>query len=364
MTTQPSICLYLSRTAELLTETGGADDLQDILNFWLHHCDPTQESTLDEPSAMHVLGIGLCCAMSHAPPIPTLLHFSEATAFGAWHDVLVVHPTAISEMHWDELTDTLASLQMEFHNLFSMEEKGFVPCIDIESVLLAIMRRMGHWMSVRTQLRNESEALRSLYDADNEQHSRLRCGVLTDAMDALHAMWSSMCLLLRAKPLQHDANQSACLQAVPLFNHHREASLDSFYEISMVSDLAPGAILQYKNKFRVLFHSISQVIYFHYPAYDRQIQRPMSELNCYKAPAVNLLPLLLQLDPDMSVQYEHTSRANSTESTGKSQWHWKITAGYVLLVNAAGDAYFSVDLRHLYLHAHQTGELMSCDMSA
>lgn len=348
----PPICLYLSRTTELLTRVGTHEELQDILNFWLHHCDPTQDSTLDEPSGMHVLGIGLCCALSHAPPVPTLHAFSEADAFGAWHDMLVVHPTPISEMHWDELTDTLSSLQMEFHNLFAMGEQGFTCCVDIESVLLAIMRRMGHWMRMRTQLRNESEALRSLYDADNEQHSRLRLGVLTDAMDALHAVWTSMCLLLRAKCIRESDGQSSCLHTVQLFNHHREASLDTFYEISMVSDLAPGAILQYKNKFRVLFHSISQVIYFHYPAYDRQIQKPMHELNCYEAPAVNLLPLLLQLDPDMPVRYEHTPTSSSDDTAATSAWHWHVTAGYVLLLDKAGAAYCSNDLRHLYLLAH------------
>lgn len=349
-----SICDILSLTENLTQKEASAQELQQVLQFWLHECDPTEDSSIDHPSCIHVLGIGLCCAMANAPAVPELQDFSEDECMGAWKDILMVHNKPIAEMHWDELTDTLSSTQMEFHNLFVWAEERFRCYVNMEALLLSLMRRMGYCMRRRIQLRNESEALRSLYDADNEQYSRLRLGVLTDAIDALHAMWTSLCLLLHAQEVPHALGEADCLQAVPLFNHHREASLDSFYEISMVADLAPGAILQYKNKFRVLFHSISQVIYFHYPAYDRQIQKPMHALTCYNASAVNILPLLLQLNPDMPVKYEHTKPTCAAHS--HLPWHWTVTAGHVLLIHSTGSAYCSSDIRQLYLLSQSTGE--------
>lgn len=60
--------------------------------------------------------------------------------------------------------------------------------------------------------------------------------------------------------------------------------------------------------FRVLFHSMSQVIYFHYPAHQLQIQVPLYELHCHGAGSIILQSLLLQIRPEIPVPYEQPIR--------------------------------------------------------
>ena len=322
--------------------------LQGILSYWIRHCDGALDSTHDRPNLMHSIGIGLCCTMAATAPLPAIASLQEDEALGDVKEVLLVHSTPLREMSWSEIIDTLSSLQMEFHNLYRVEENGFVCCVNIEAVLLILMRRMGHWMAHRVKLHDAGEAVRSMYEADEEEFSRLHLAAMTDALDSLHAMLAANLILMTAKRLPQERSQSDCLNAVTLYNHHREASLDAFYELSMVSDLAPGAIMQYKHKFRVLFHSISQVIYFHYPAYDRQIQRAMPELSCYGCSAVNLLPLLQQVDPSTPIRYEHTG-AYHTPTLAQSPWQWVVVAGFVLLVQGSGETWCATDLRQLHL---------------
>ena len=147
-----------------------------------------------------------------------------------------------------------------------------------------------------------------------------------------------------------DTVEAKCLRKIPLYNHHREASLDGFYEVSMVSDLSPGAIIQYKNKFRYLFHSISQVIFYHHPSYARQIQQPLTNLTCYGANPVNLLPLLRQVEPSIPILYEHTG-AGLTTATHKQKFSWLVTTGFVLLIDDASNVYCAHDLRCLLAFA-------------
>ena len=131
-----------------------------------------------------------------------------------------------------------------------------------------------------------------------------------------------------------------------LHAHHKEASLDVYYEMSMISDLAPGFLVQYKCKFSHLFHSISQVVYFHFPQYRRRVQESLGNIVGGQASAVNTLPLLQQVRPEIPVLFEHTGACSQKEHAN-IPYAWVVLSGFVLLVKENGDALCAKDPRSL-----------------
>ena len=321
------------------------------LDFWLGTCSPVEVSSPSEPSLFHTVALGLCAVLSRHPRALCTTPFDETAAFGSLKDLLLIHTKPISEMSWTELGDTISALQMEFRNLIVFSaDTGLDPLVDLDDILIAVMRRIGFWALHRVSLAQDTpEAVRSSYDADEGEHSRLHLPVIFDTLDAVHSMWSAFVTLTGATLVKPRQTPAEIIDGTPLFNHHREASIDDFYELSMVADLGPGAIIQYKNKFRYLFHSISQVIYFHYPAYERQIQKPLHDIRCYGAPPCSLLPLMRQIDPDIPVRYEHTG-AGHLPTLAEAPWQWVLVGGFIVLVAADGTAFCAEDLRTLYTH--------------
>tara|TARA_B110001450_G_scaffold30661_1_gene26739 strand:+ start:7569 stop:8453 length:885 start_codon:yes stop_codon:yes gene_type:complete len=286
--------------------------------------------------------------------VPRDHDYDEDAAFGTLKTLLKIHDKTICTMSWAELGDLTSALQSEFSKLVIFStEAGFSPLIDFEDILLEVMGRVGFWALHRVRLTESesAEAVRCMYDVDEDEFSRLRLAVICETLDGVHSMWSALLTLTRATVLQPEGTAAEVIQRTPIFNHHREASIDDFYELSMVADLGPGAIIQYKNKFRFLFHSVSQVIYFHYPAYDRQVQRPLHEIVCYGSPANSLLPLLRQIDPDIPVLYEHTG-AGHAPTHSNLKWSWVLAGGHIVLVSRDGSAFCAEDLRVLHEHAH------------
>jgi len=123
--------------------------------------------------------------------------------------------------------------------------------------------------------------------------------------------------------------------------HHREVTLDNFYEQSMVSDLYPGSITQYKHRHQAVFHSISQVVYFNWPAYARKKQSSFAEL-MQQRQYTNLVPLLCEMYPDIPVLYEHTG-ALFADCHAQHTLAWVCIAGYWTIVHNVTGCYYNQD---------------------
>ena len=345
-------CAWLDVVQDWLLHPRGSIErpYDQALDFWLRMCSSSEPSTPSEPSVFHALGLGLSGVVCQTPHIFDASKFDEATAFGPLSDLLLIHKKPIAHMSWSELGDTISALQMEFRNviLFSTDT-GFDPLVDLDDILLALLCRVGFWALHRVRLDESTpEAVRCAYDADADTHSRLLLPSLFDALDAVHSMWVASITLCGATLVPPRGTPSEVIESTPLYNHHREASIDDFYELSMVADLGPGAVIQYKNKFRYLFHSISQVVYFHFPAYERQIQKPLHEICCYGSPACNLLPLIRQINPDVPVRFEHTG-AGHIPVLALASWQWVLVGGFVVLVASDGAAFCAEDIRTLHV---------------
>ena len=79
--------------------------------------------------------------------------------------------------------------------------------------------------------------------------------------------------------------------------------MDTYYEHMMLADLPPAARITYKQDFAGMYHCVSQVVYFHYPSYERR-KPPLLEDVRLGSPAVKALASAMQLDPELKVVYE------------------------------------------------------------
>jgi hypothetical protein len=86
-----------------------------------------------------------------------------------------------------------------------------------------------------------------------------------------------------------------------LKQHHVEASLDFYNVLQQMVTLAPGLRLVYRTDFAGMYNDISQVVYFHNPKFARQPQLPLEEI---PLSAINTLPLMTELFPDVQVFYD------------------------------------------------------------
>lgn len=270
--------------------------------------------------------------------------------------------TKICELSWRDVLDILFNLQKNFEEIFfplSESESGedaFSCSEDIIKLCIFLMSRVGFFIGHKfvlkdTDSREDMSNYFELCDEDVENTStyQLNNGALREFLDNLHPFLGFSRLLLDAKMLQPVAGEEinsvhAC---------HREASLDDFYALSMISDLHPGAICFYRNKYYHLFHSVSQVIYFNMPSYQRQKQLSLEKLQETDTPHINLLPLLQQLAPQLTILYEHTGAGHCLEHA-KHRMSFVVFNKFVLLVDANMQAWWHSNLRHMFsfcLHA-------------
>jgi len=120
-------------------------------------------------------------------------------------------------------------------------------------------------------------------------------------------------------------------------NYHVQAGLEDFYRHSMMADLPPAARIIYKQDFQGMYHCVTQVVYMHFPSYDRKQQYELQEVRDSAGP-IHTLSVMLQLHPDAHVIYEdETLRADK-------KWNWVLmSGGAVYLVSGARDRVYTAE---------------------
>ena len=236
-----------------------------------------------------------------------------------------------------------------------MEEEGLCCESDVTRFVIILMQRLGRFCMSELDVGEIKDCSIEYMETCGEKEiilengipkegrMRVRVDALGMQLFGLHGILTLLWMTTNAKPVPHNVD-------VDLHGHHREASLDQFYEASMVGDLGPGQIIQYRSKFSHLFHSISQVIFFNHPQYHRQKQIPMEEIVKGGCSAVNVLPLLLQIAPEIPLLYEHTGACCKQVHEGHA-FAWVLLSGFILLVDRAGVIWCARDIRSLLLKA-------------
>jgi len=347
-----------------MLETGRAsfDDVLGVMDQWLllsDRAEPVAEGR--DYTEMHVVGLGVC-ALLNAMPDDNYTEFDLTGALGEHADHVVVCDARVSVMSWQQVSDTVTAIQLRFKSIIEWDSTlGYQTDVDVMSVMLMLMKRAGFWLghdwraasvvaATDEAVQNDTECLHGIVDVDTEGWKCVRPACAVQLLDAVHAVLSLTRLLMRAQVVCWHTGDEPISEHVRLFNHHREASIDDFYEMSMITDCMVGSIAQYKHKFQFLFHSISQVVYYHWPVYNRQRQIAQPLLEQYGVCGINLLPLLLQVDPEIPVFYEHTG-AGTQSVYSKHEYSWAMMSGYVFLVRRSGEVFCAEDVRSLLLQS-------------
>ena len=345
--------------AERQTEPLAIVKVLGLVEAWLWRCERIVHRGVSTgkgnglDSQVYLIGATLCGILDRVPGGELREWPSEAELLGASASRILLHGESVAALGWEELVDVVSGLQIELPKMIYWDdERGGYWCDgDVTRFCVLLMRRLGHFLAHdfdAGKWEGQIEAIEVLSGGDVELvEGRPAAGtwvaVRQDAtallIFALHGCLTLLWLTTKAQVVPEDLS-------VELHAHHKEASLDVYYEMSMISDLAPGFLVQYKCKFSHLFHSISQVVYFHFPQYRRRVQESLGNIVGGNASAVNTLPLLQQVRPEIPVLYEHTGACSQKEHADLP-YAWVVLSGFVLLVKANGDALCAKDPRSL-----------------
>lgn len=101
-------------------------------------------------------------------------------------------------------------------------------------------------------------------------------------------------------------------------NYHVQAGLEAFYLHAMHADLPPAARILYKQDYAGMYHCPTQVVYYHFPSYERRRQLPLEAVRAGQPP-INALSAALELHPAVRVVME--------DELPPRAWHWALMGG-------------------------------------
>ena len=130
---------------------------------------------------------------------------------------------------------------------------------------------------------------------------------------------------------------------------HREAGMDKFYELSMRYDLPPGAVLVYMHMFSGMYNSVSQVVFYNYPNYQRRVQLDLEKLNEGIHGAFTMAPLL-EMEPDVEVVCEEALvvPAPGDSYAEKGKWRVILICGTVFMLSPNGKVFCDKNVKRLF----------------
>ena len=297
-------------------------DLKSALQQWFTECDRSESACIEIfYNKMHILGMKICVILSQSRDI-SLEAFDIQTSVYSFMPHVRINNKKFVEFLWADIVDMVTALQLNF-NEYIENQNGEM---ELSLFLTYLMASIGKWLSVKIKRKNATTDTPKYCVLSDEGYIITDPLAVTQVLDALHTIGSTMYLLAEAEP--PTLSPDSIMQE--LTEHHRECSLDKFYEISMAVDLPPGSITQYKHRHRENFHSLTQVVYYNWPSYARKRQESMSVI-LESLKHTHMLPLLHEMFPDVPVLYEHTGALLRSEHD-KHTFSWVVLAGTIALV--------------------------------
>lgn len=334
--------------AACLDETSARDSTKRMVLAWVNCCEQaTVVCEKSKYSDMHLFGLGLCHVLYTHDPLDGRA-YNATTELGEFH-VALTGGVDVHSCTWQELMQLTSALQTTYTQLLTYDRATGYDCkIDVSNYILSLMTRVGGllstmylWDSVPAE---DKVRLSDHYEHETDGYYIVKQGACVEVMDVLHSLMRLVLTLLHATPVGPASSK-------PDVSHfHHEASLDDFYNVATARDCVPGSIVAYKHKFAGLFHDVSQVAYYLYPTYTRPVQKPMAELLAGKAQGINMLPLLMQVMPDVPVFLEHTGF-----SAKQHTWSWLVWHKHILLCRNNSSTYCAQDVLDLFSYMVDDG---------
>lgn len=296
-------------TLNSLFESETSDPPPSIWNEWLWLCDLSEPVTVDcLLNRMHLLG--LLIARHRALRQPHLMQVCVNLP-------QMVHQHArVAQLTPRQLKDVVEDLQM--HWLRYLDDNTDVD--SLTDLVDALITRFGSFC-LRPFIYDDV----NMRDATSED----RMSILT-----IRRMVSIFCMLYRhlhmvvsAEYLEKDDPSCANADIPVLQDFHVQASQEAFYKHCMHADIPPAARLLYQQDFAGFYHCVSQVVYFHYPSYERRIQLPLDRLRT-GTDTVHILAPVMELFPEIHLCFED-------ENWKQGVWNWVLMGRRVYLVEPA-----------------------------
>lgn len=246
---------------------------------------------------------------------------------------LVITDEPIDRLLWRGLDNAVVNLQLHWKE--AVDNPG------VSELCWKLLSRFGYFASYSFDDTDESvddvHAREAVVDGAERVH-RLSDVVKMQTVDAFFAMFRFLWFGAKARRVLEEG----LLREFPvdLRHHHFEAATDTYYEAAMYDDVHIGAVLQYMHRFSGMYHSISQVAYYHHPCYRRR-KAPMSreDLDREDITAVDFVPVLQQLYPELEMFHEDADFGRLP----RERWFWMHLPGRVWLVGPGWEVWWDPD---------------------
>ena len=313
----------------------------DMWTDWLWFIDAREELTSKNLlNEFHLTGLILCrmSAMQlHMQPSKinlcyctnNVMHLYTASLLGSF----AMDEKTYAMLSMREVKNHVQQTQMHLYDMCHTSFKN------TQTHVAALFTRVGQLL-----LYNASEG-ENMYDDLNELQpgisDTVKSHIFTESsvrwyMNVFYIVFRSLHLYEHAKP----PNALADKAVLQIF--HVEATLDVFYEQTMRWDLPPGAVLCYQHEFVGMFNSISQVVYFNYPEYERRKQLSW-ELVATGDHAIYSLAPLLSLYPDVEIVHEDAPLqcvpGREEVNTSITCWRLLLVPGFLYLLSPTGEIF-------------------------
>ena len=347
--------------AELMTacesDTASLESGKRLVLTWINYSNAELlPRETEQYNDMHVFGFGLAYMLSKYDALQI-----RSRQWTDLPEALSMHGHGVAQYSCKQCLEFLRLVQAEYGTVLHFDQTvGFEADVDMTLLLLVVMQRLGDHL--REQVRMEQvevkeDAVYELLTGETEwyivgEETRKEC------FDILHVLMRLFFILLDAEPVQ--VEQELIVNYVKeLSPFQYEASLHDFYNFSMVSDCLPASILIYKHKFKEMFNDPSQVLYFHQPTYTRQRQVEFESITSQSAGDINVLPIILQIKPDVPVFFEHTGACNSSTCSAEP-WSWLAIHRHIVLCDSNGKYYVAKNIYVLFAYLMSKSEDIMC----
>lgn len=336
--------------AELMTacesDTASLESSKRLVLTWINYSQAELlPAETDAYNDMHVFGFGLAYMLSKYDA----LQIRERE----WPDLpqeFSLDGQSISQYSCAQCLHFLRRLQVEYSTVLHFDQgAGYEADVDMTLLLLVVMQRLGHHLSEQVRMPQEDvqQGVYELLTGETDWYVVSR-KTRQECFDILHVLMRLFFVLLDAEAVHVD-NELVVKYVKELSPFHYEASLHDFYNFSMVTDCLPASILIYKHDFKEMFNDPSQVLYFHQPTYTRQRQVDFESITSLSARDINVLPIMLQIKPDVPVFFEHTGACNSSTCSAEP-WSWLVMHRHIVLCDSNGKYYVAKNIYVLFAY--------------
>lgn len=313
-------------------------DFNGLLDSWILKTDPVTKCTSAMP--LNCMFLEACVIARYCYLVDMMKAKDNKRVHDYFPDCkeLDLMDVAIDDMDWKQFQQSFQNIQLNWTK-FALNPCS--PQDDLKSLLLKMMARFGFftaWSFKENEELNDPQACEKSASTPGEYRlcDQQIVYMASAFWNMFYSMWLQENAVLSSLPEENrDVIEERLKDIVAIHHHHLEASNDTYFTTTMHDDIMVGSLLQYMHRFSGMFHSVSQVAYFHNPGYQRR--RPpdsVESLMQASRPSIEKIPTLQQLYPDLEL-YHEVQYWDQLPKENK-RWFWLHTPGLVFLVRNRG----------------------------